>query len=269
MRSLFFVSHTGGMRFIKKLTYFYILMFLLARTITVWFGYDLIGELFALKTFSVNGCQLWRYFTYAFLHENFWHILCNLLLFYTLCQFLLAFELSLKKLLVIFFSGVCAGGMAWSLFNINHPGYSLIGASAGTATLLTYFCLLYPEKTMSVFLFFIFPIQIKARWVFLVLLGYDLICCIFYESFGQTTIAHSAHLGGILIGYLAVYLEKYKEQHPKQMHGRPKSSYRVHIESDNVIAHEPFDILKKLQEGGLESLTETERQWLARYRKNK
>ena len=46
-----------------------------------------------------------------------------------------------------------------------------------------------------------------------------------------------------------------------------KSRYTVHIEEDNIITDVPFEILKKLQNEGLCSLSASEREWLEKYRK--
>ena len=46
-----------------------------------------------------------------------------------------------------------------------------------------------------------------------------------------------------------------------------KSRYTVHIEEDNIITDVPFEILKKLQNEGLGSLSASEREWLEKYRK--
>ena len=96
-------------------------------------------------------------------------------------------------------------------------------------------------------------------------MGYDLINCLLYETQSMTNIAHSAHLGGMLVGFLAFRYIKYKESKPTKVYRR--TQYRVHIETENVISDVPFGILKKLQNEGLDALSAEERKWLERYRK--
>ena len=265
MVPLFFEPQPLAMRWIKRLMGVFIAIFVCVNVITVWFGTPWFANLLSLNPSNLTDGYVWHYVTYGFLHENFLHILCNLWLFYVLCKFLLVHELTLKHLLILFFAGIITGGLFWSLLNVQHPNHSLIGASAGVATLFTYFCLLYPEKTISVFLFFVFPIQIKIIWCFFLLLGYDLIKCLLYETQGMTSIAHSAHLGGMLVGFLAFRYIKHKESKPTKVHRH--TQYRVHIETENVISDVPFGILKKLQNEGLDALSPEERKWLERYRK--
>ncbi len=265
----FFPQDPIAMRWIKRLIKFYILIFIATQVTTVWFSTHCIPENFGLINTSTHVIDFWRYLTYSFLHENFLHILCNMIMFYTLCHFLLVYELRLKSLLGLYFTGIVIGGISWVFLHNQQPTQLLTGASAGIYTLLTYFCLLYPEKTLSVFLFFLFPFQIKSRTCFYILLGYELINCLFYETQGMTSIAHSAHLGGILVGILAIYYTKHKENiFSKKTNVKLKTNhYKVHIEEDNIITDIPFDLLKKLQNEGLGSLSASEKEWLEKYRK--
>ena len=172
MVPLFFEAQPLAMRWIKRLMWSFIGIFVCVKVITVWFGARWLVNLLSLNPENLVNGHLWCFVTYAFLHEDFWHIFCNLWLFYILCKFLLIHELTLKHLLTLFFAGVIIGGLFWALLNLQHPYYSLVGASAGVATLFTYFCLLYPEKTISIFLFFVFPIQIKTFWCFFIFFGF-------------------------------------------------------------------------------------------------
>lgn len=269
MIPMFFSQAPVAMRWIKRLVWFYISIFVVTKVTSVWFASNFIMDFFCLNAAGNFTWEIWRYVTYSFLHANIGHILCNMLLFYTLCRFLLTYELSLKHLLGLYFVGIVIGGLFWVILHVQQAYFILIGASAGTSTLLTYFCLLYPEKSLSVFLFFLFPIQIKAKTCFYFLVAYELISCLFYETQGLSTIAHSAHLGGIIVGALAVYYAKHKEDigFKKATTNLKKNRYKVHIEEDNIITDVPFEILKKLQNEGLGSLSASEREWLEKYRK--
>ena len=72
-----------------------------------------------------------------------------------------------------------------------------------------------------------------------------------------------------MIGALAIYYTKHKENifFKKTTSNLKKSRYTVHIEEDNIITDVPFEILKKLQNEGLGSLSASEREWLEKYRK--
>lgn len=266
---MFFNINPISLRWIKRLIWFYLGIFVLTKVISVWFGTFFIESCLCLSPHALTDFQWWRFFTYSLLHGDFWHIFCNILLFYGLCRFLLTYETSLKFLLSIYTIGIVFGGIFWSCLHIHQPLDTLIGASSGVATLLTYFCMLYPEKSLSLLVFFVFPIQIKAHWCFIFLSIYEIINCLCYETQNMTFIAHSAHLGGILIGALAVLIQKKKESKPSyKPESLPKNKYHVHIEEDdNIITHVPFNLLKKLEEEGIGSLSAEERKWLENYRK--
>lgn len=255
-----------SMRWIKRIVVWHIGIFVIAKVIHIWFGLDLLTRLLGLTPLALTHCQIWRLITYSFLHGNFWHIFFNLLLFYSLSRFLLMYELRLKALLCLYFSGIFCGGLTWACLHLSSPYVTLVGLSAGVATLLTYFCLLYPEKSMTLLLFFILPINLKAIWLLYLFLAYEIFCFLTYELASMTTIAHSAHLAGALVGVIAVFLQKRRERTSEQKFTK-KSTYQVHIESHNVVENVPFNILKKLQDQGLESLSMDERKWLENYRK--
>ena len=265
---MFFTNETINLKTIKQIIWGYVGIFVIIKIISVWFGTDCIQNFFALKSDMFTSGHLWQIFTYSFLHGDFLHIFCNLILFYGLSRFLLQYELSLKKLLTLYILGILGGAFLWICINFNHPS-RLIGASAGVATLLTYFCLLYPQKSLSLLLFFIFPIQIQARWVLIFTTFFEIFNCLFYETQNLTYIAHSAHLGGMLVGWLAIILQKtFENRSIKDYNVFEKHlKYKVHIETENknnVINDIPFDILNKLKTSGLSSLSEEERKRLER-----
>ena len=271
MNGFFYRPERITTRWINRILWFYFIVFIFQQITHVWFNCGLLDALFCLQPSSCINLQIWRLFTYSFLHSDFWHIFFNLLLFYGSSRLLLQGELKLKQLLVLYSSGIVFGGLAWSLMHLQQPHYVLIGASAGVACLWTYFFLLYPEKTLSILLFFVFPVNLKARWCLTFFIGYELLNCLFFELQGMTLVAHSAHLGGALMGYLWFKYQNYAENHPKNkpQQTTQKSRYFVHIEQDNVIQDVPFGLLKKLQEEGIGALSAEERRWLENYRKLK
>jgi rhomboid-like protein len=73
-----------------------------------------------------------------------------------------------------------------------------LGASGAVMGIFAAFAYLFPNTEL--YLMFI-PIPLKAKWVVLGLVAYDL-----FGGIGNTdNIAHWAHLGGALVGFLLVY----------------------------------------------------------------
>jgi membrane associated rhomboid family serine protease len=72
-----------------------------------------------------------------------------------------------------------------------------VGASGAVFGVLMGFGMMYPN--VQIYLYFLFPI--KAKWF---VLGYGILEFISGISQSQSNIAHFAHLGGMLFGYLLI-----------------------------------------------------------------
>ncbi|WP_068595875.1 rhomboid family intramembrane serine protease [Vaginella massiliensis] len=77
----------------------------------------------------------------------------------------------------------------------------MVGASGALYGILVAFAVLYPDaKLMMIFL----PIPIKAKYFIPILIALELYAGISNTSFGGINIAHFAHLGGALLGFLFI-----------------------------------------------------------------
>ena len=140
----------------------------------------------------------WSPVTYMFVHENFMHILFNMLiLFWTgkiFCDFL-----GSKKLVAVYLMGGLAGAVlyiaAYNLFPafIQQVEFSrLIGASAGVIAVLVAIATLAPDYVMH--LLFFGPVRLKYIAIFLVLLY---VISIPDGNAG----GNISHLGGAALGF--------------------------------------------------------------------
>lgn len=158
----------------------------------------------------------WQVVTHMFSHANFSHVLFNML---TLWSFgsLIERVLGDKKFLTLYFlSGLGAYILysAWNYFQYYYSFSSLpyieaminiqsilytpmVGASGAIFGVLAAYVYLYPDS--SLFIMFI-PIPIKAKILFMiVILG-----SIYLGISSNGNIAHFAHLGGALSGYVMI-----------------------------------------------------------------
>lgn len=217
---------------IKRLLWTYIGIFIFNETLSVWFGRSPLDAVFCLSNGHSLLWQPWRLLSYSFLHGDVLHLLFNLLMWYGLSNFLLSGTLSPKRFFALYASGIVVGGLLWRFIHQNHHPQALVGASAGISALFAYFCLRYPDKSLSLLLYFIIPVRIRARWCFIALTVYELYGALFYELQGLTHIAHSGHLGGILVGWLFLwYRRRPNVFHFRRPNGSKKVSYRIHRES--------------------------------------
>jgi hypothetical protein len=110
-----------------------------------------------------------------------------------------------RPLLILYALGALLGGALFLLLHLNQ-NTMVVGASSSVLALLSLFCLLYPEEKVTLLLFFFIPMNVQPKWILRLLLAYTLFGVVFYELLAYESslfaIAHSAHLGGILGGFL-------------------------------------------------------------------
>ncbi|MDB6128845.1 MAG: Rhomboid family protein [Verrucomicrobia bacterium] len=164
-----------------------------------------VEHLFGLTRGGILAGRVWAFLTYGFLHDTNYllHIVGNLLGLYFIGR-ILEPMLGRGRFLGLYFGAILLGGAAWLGVNW-HAGGLLLGASAGVMGLFTVFACFYPNQPITFLLFFILPVTLKPKVVLLAGLLIDLLGCIFYEVLGAVSpfgLAHSAHLGGILAGWI-------------------------------------------------------------------
>ncbi|MGD9992062.1 MAG: rhomboid family intramembrane serine protease [Salinivirgaceae bacterium] len=159
----------------------------------------LIDWLAAPAQFSQLLYKPWTIFTYMFLHQQFLHILFNLLWLYWLGKIFLEY-LTGKQLLNVYLLGGLSGAAFYILAYNIFPGFEnalpfsyALGASAGVLAIVVAIAVYVPNYT--IYLLFIGPVKLK--YIALVSVLLDLILITDGNAGG-----HLAHLGGALFGYL-------------------------------------------------------------------
>jgi len=154
--------------------------------------------------------QLWQLVSYAFLHGGLFHLFFNL---FALWIFGSRIEQTWgsKAFLLYYFVSVIGAALVQLLVSSQAASsgdvYPTLGASGGVFGLLLAFALTFPnEKLMLLFP----PVIIKAKWFVLIYAGVELYAGVTGTLAG---IAHFAHLGGMLFGFLLLW---YWSKHPLQ-----------------------------------------------------
>ena len=158
-----------------------------------WFG--LVPELVLTKGY------VWQLATYAFVHADITHILFNMLIVW---MFGVELEQRWGAAAFVKYYAVCGIGAGLTVLGVSllpidaaHHIFvaSTIGASGACYGLLMAWALLFP--TREILLFFLFPVQ--ARFAVLIFGALA-----FFSGWGASggTVAHFAHLGGLVVGYL-------------------------------------------------------------------
>jgi membrane associated rhomboid family serine protease len=231
---------------------------------------------------SVLVFRPWTLITYMFLHEDFFHILFNMLWLYWFGKIFLEY-LNGKKLLSTYVLGGISGAFLYILsFNI-FPVFSEIqpfsfalGASASVLAIVIAISTYVPNYT--IYLMFLGPVKIKYIAIFSVLL--DLLSIQSSNPGG-----HIAHLGGALFGYIYIQrlhkgkdisigftqlinsITSYFATSKSKLHvshsSRKKYKSDAEYNYDKKAQQQQMDkILDKISKSGYESLTKEEKEIL-------
>jgi membrane associated rhomboid family serine protease len=159
-------------------------------------GDGMIGS-FALWPMHGNFMP-WQIVTYAFLHGSITHLAFNM---YGLWMFgtELEYLLGRKWFLKLYFSSVLSAGVLQLLVTSFTGGlYPTLGASGGVFGLLLAYAMFFPNR---IIVLLIPPIPLPA-WLFVLLYGgIELMLGV---TGTQAGVAHFAHLGGMIGGYLVI-----------------------------------------------------------------
>jgi membrane associated rhomboid family serine protease len=173
---------------------------LLLANVAIFFLGQLLGP-GLLSTFALwpIGAEFrpWQIVTYAFLHANFNHLFFNML---GLWMFGTELEhvWGQRRFVVFYFASVLAAALTQMAVNlVMGGGGPTVGASGGLFGLLLAFAMLFPNRT--ILLFFVIPM--KAKWLALLYGVLELYQGVYVMNSG---VAHFAHLGGMLGGYLTL-----------------------------------------------------------------
>jgi len=171
---------------------------LLLANVAIFFLDQLLGHalrvLFTLYPIG-QGFWPWQVLTYAFLHGDFNHLFFNML-----GLWMFGSELEhvwgQKRFLQFYTASVIAAAVTHLIvMPLLQSAAPMIGASGGVFGLLLAFAMLFPNRT--ILLFFVIPM--KAKWLVALYGVLELYQGVYVMNSG---IAHFAHLGGMLGGFL-------------------------------------------------------------------
>lgn len=255
-------------------------------------GLDVNG-LFGLHYVLAPDFRVWQLLTYMFLHGGFVHLFFNM---FALWMFAPVVERTLGQNRFLVFYLVCGVGAglfqeaaqtgefvmmcrqqipefsAGDLMTVARNSgavlnlWTTVGASGAIYAILLAFGLLYPDQRIFIFPL---PIPIKAKWFVLFYAAIELVSAVSSSGDG---VAHVAHLGGMVFGWLLI---RYYRRHPfgttikRPTFVKMKADVEARIRDDwdyKVAEREKQRrtdaILDKIRKSGYDSLTTEEKQTL-------
>jgi len=222
-------------------------------------GPDRFTTLFWLyQPLAIGKLWLWQLVTYMFLHSvsDPWHIIFNMLV---LWMFGSEVEKAMgtRRFLTMYFTAGIFAGIFGCLFTPNNP---ILGASGAIFAVEIAFAMFYPNATI---IFFVFPI--KAKYLVTIFAGITVFNCLMPTG---GNVAHFAHLGGLLYGFLFIrYEPRFTNFIISRQNQQKENEYRKEEEVRKVVDA----LLDKVNRTGMKGLTRRERSYLKnaskRYRK--
>lgn len=139
--------------------------------------------------------EVWQLVSYMFLHSGLGHIFFNLFALWIFGQAIENFWGTKRFTTYYFLTGI---GAALIHMAIGGGGAPTIGASGAVYGILLAFGMMFPDRYIMLL---IPPIPIKAKYFVAIFGAVEL----FYGVTGtRSGIAHFAHLGGMIVGYLLI-----------------------------------------------------------------
>jgi membrane associated rhomboid family serine protease len=173
----------------------FLLQELLGDILIVWFG------LWPLHTPAAYGTGFmpWQVITYGFLHGGLMHIGFNMLALYMFGgQLEMVFG---RRRFLVYYLGCIFSAALTQLAVLSFVGgdaYPTVGASGGVFGLLLAYGLLFPHNKVML----LFPPIPMPAWLFVSL--YGLLEIYLGVTGTQSGVAHFAHLGGMIGGWLLI-----------------------------------------------------------------
>jgi membrane associated rhomboid family serine protease len=214
---------------------------------------------------------VWQFLTFQFLHGGLIHLLLNA---FGLFMFGNAVEsfLGKRRFIWLYIMSGIMGGFVHVVGSLVWPSHfgamqfgnqivyqSVVGASAGLFGLIAAFALMNPEHDLTIYLFFVFPVTVAAK----VLLGVSIGISVLGVLIDRGNVAHGAHAGGILGGWLMLRFFRSRPVYPASENTDEKFSPSKRKEIETEFLNKEVDaILDKISTKGINSLTPAERKTL-------
>ena len=237
-------------------------------------GIDL-NDVLGLHFFMASEFHLYQLLTYMFMHGGLHHIFFNM---FALWMFGCVVEnvWGPKKFLFYYISCGIGAGLIQELVQyisyfviddlgsydyVNLNGVSVtvdyylnqlttVGASGAIYGILLAFGMLFPEERIFIFPL---PVPIKAKWFILAYVAIELFSALGTSGDG---VAHFAHLGGMLFGFLMI---RYWQKHPGGGSGYGRSGGQQFF--DRLRNNWEKRSHKNAGDGGAHSHTESDKDW--------
>ena len=201
--------------------------------------------------------------TAGFLHYDFMHILFNMYGLYIFGK-LVAPHLGAGRFLALYLAGVLCGNVLFLVLNLNSR-VSLVGASGAVCAVMMAAAMLEPDQRFLMLFMPFTPIKTST-----LIICYTIMEVVMVLMSTHSTVAHLAHLGGFVGGYLVVKMTRrgnvawdpFRRKRPNYWQRSAEESYsrpNFHTSSASPVSRDELDaLLDKISREGINSLSPEE-----------
>lgn len=205
--------------------------------------------------------QLWQFATYMFVHGGPWHLIINMFFLWMFgCE--VERTLGTREFIKYYFICGVGAGFFHLLFNFNSL-IPVVGASGAIFGVMAAFAVLFPNRIITLLLFLVLPVQLKAKYLVMIFAGIQLLYGVFG---GNDGVAYFAHLGGMAVGFLYLKMDWRLAYLGKMIRQKRESRKAVQTlkKQQNMqrIRERVDEILDKINEVGYDKLNDEEKRIL-------
>lgn len=164
---------------------------------------DAITHFLGLYSFNTGAFRPYQLVSHMFLHANLGHIFFNMFGLFMFGK-VLESVLGSKKFFILYFaSGLGAAILQLLVYQLQGTPGVMIGASGAIFGILAAFAMMFPNVEL---MFILIPVPIKAKYLVPIYAVLELFFGI--ANFDKDNIAHFAHLGGAIVGFILIKIWK-------------------------------------------------------------
>lgn len=151
----------------------------------------------ALSPMGIKAGMYWQLLSSMFMHGGIMHLLVNMWGLYLFGTLITPHLKTVRFLILYFVAGIC-GSLLWLAFSWNSTAF-VVGASGALFGVLIATAMLEPDRE---FILIFFPVPMKAKTLVAIYAIIELLSA----SDTSGNVAHLAHIGGLVGGYLYIRL---------------------------------------------------------------
>jgi membrane associated rhomboid family serine protease len=222
----------------------------------------LLQQWLALDGENIRAGRYWTFLTYSLLHADPFHLLANVLLLYFAGKEVEPI-IGVRHFAILYGTATAVGGVAhW----LAMPAVPLLGITPAVAAVVIAFTTILPELEVTVSLFFVLPLRLRAKYLAVALLG---VAAILWTVPTLPQIGPVAILAASVVAWL--YVKQLGFGNPlafqRYIFDRRQRAARLdRMSAEQFISTEIDPILDKIAREGMQSLSRAERKLLTQGR---